>query len=205
MTGSKRTATRRHLVRFLWQFALIFVLLILPWPGWDQLYAQYFRGLGEMVFSRDEGQRLVRFRPSPPEQNSAALTTRMTLGNRDLMDANGKGRGEIVDLDTRSIGWVPTALTAALILATPIRWRRRGWALVWGMLLIHAFILFSLQTWIWNQEPGLSLLTLPPFLKQIVDDLQYTLITQLGASFSVPVIIWLLVTFRREDLERLKA
>jgi len=47
----------------------------------------------------------------------------MTLGNRALVDNSGKGLAEIVDLDTRSIGWMPTALTMALILATPVPWR----------------------------------------------------------------------------------
>jgi hypothetical protein len=31
------------------------------------------------------------------------------------------------------------ALTIALIMATPVQWRRRSWALLWGMLLINAF------------------------------------------------------------------
>ena len=205
MTGSKVASANRDLIRFLWRFALIFGLLILPWPGWDELYAQYFRTLGEVAFSRDGNQRLVRFEANPSPADHATLTTRLTLGNRELMGEDGKGRGEIVDLDTRSLGWVPTAMTTALILATPIRWSRRGWALLWGLLVVQGFILFSLQTWIWNQEPGLSLLALPPWLKQVVDDLQYTLVTQLGASFSVPVLVWLLVTFRREDWERFKA
>jgi hypothetical protein len=65
--------------------------------------------------------------------------------------------------------------------------------------LIHCFILFSLQTWIWNESPGLSLTTLSSFWKEVVDDLEYTLITQLGASFSMPVLIWIVVTYRRED------
>jgi len=71
--------------------------------------------------------------------------------------------------------------------------------LLWGLLLIHCFILFSLQTWIWDESPDLSLTTLSPFWKTVADDLEYTLVTQLGASFSVPVLIWILVTYRRED------
>jgi len=192
-------ATHRSLVRFVWRFALIFVLLIIPWPGWNKTYDHYFRALGELAFSRDDNKRLVRFTAPPEQPGHPELTTQMTLGNRDLMGANGTGLGEVVDLDTRSIGWVPTALTASLILATPIRWRRKAWAMFWGLLLVHGFILFSLQMWIWNEEPELSLLTLSPLAKQIVDDTQYLLITQLGASFSVPVLIWLLVSFRRED------
>jgi hypothetical protein len=33
----------------------------------------------------------------------------------------------------------------------------------------------------------------------MADDLEYTLITQMGVSFSMPVLIWIFVTFRLED------
>lgn len=190
---------RNPIIGFLCRFALIYGLLILPWPGWNELYGDYFRALGQMAFSRDGEKRIVLFEPHELQHGFSSLNTRMTLGNRDLTDSSGNGRAVMIDLDTRSIGWVPTALTVALILATPVPWRRRGWALLWGLLLIHGFILFSLQTWIWNESPGLSLTTLSPFWKEIVDDLEYTLVTQLGASFSVPVLIWIVVTYRRED------
>ena len=98
---------------------------------------------------------------------------------------------------------MPTALTAALVLATPISWRRRLIALAGGLVLIHLFILVSLQSWIWNNSTGVSLLALSSFWQQAADDLNYTLMNQLGVSFSVPVIIWVLVTFRRQDQDAL--
>jgi hypothetical protein len=193
---------RNPLVGFLCWFALIFGLLILPWPGWNDLYGQYFRELGRTAFSRDGEKRIVRFQHHELQHGFSTLNTQMTLNNRDLIDKAGKGLTATVDLDTRSIGWVPTALTAALILATPVPWRRRWWALFGGLILIHVFILFTLQTWLWNESPELSLTTLTPFQKEITDNLEYTFLTQLGASFTVPVLIWLLVTFRREDILR---
>jgi hypothetical protein len=42
-------------------------------------------------------------------------------------------------------------------------------------------------------------MTLTPFWQAVIDNLDYTLLTQMGASFSVPVLIWILVTFRGED------
>jgi len=182
------------------RFVLIFALLILPWPGWNEIYSSYFRALGEMAFSRQDDQRVVQFQPHYLQHGFSSLDTRMILGNRALVDANGNGLVEMVDLDSRSQGWMPTALTMALILATPVPWRQRGWALLWGLLLVNAFILFSLQVWIWDESPALSLIDLSPFSKTIIDDLQYTLITQLGAGFSVPILIWILVTIRRENL-----
>lgn len=190
---------RNSFFGFIGRFVLIYGLLIFPWPGWNDFYAGYFRGLGETAFSRENGNRIVLFAIHPVQHGFSHLDVRMTLGNRSLVDSEGNGQAEMVDLDTRSIGWLPTALTAALILATPIPWRRRCGALIGGIVLVHCFILFSLQTWIWDESPALSLLRLSPFWKRVADELEYALITQLGASFSVPLVIWILVTFRRTD------
>jgi hypothetical protein len=189
----------KPVVRFLARFVVIYGILLLPFPFWNDAYGSYFRALGTAVFSRDTGSRVVRFDPHELNHGFSHLGTRMTLANRDAVDHQGKTRAKTVELDTRSIGWVPTALTGALILATPISWMRRGWALLGGMLLVHLFILFSLQSWIWDESPSVSLMTLSPFWKARADDLEYTLMAQLGASFSVPLLIWIVVTFRRRD------
>jgi hypothetical protein len=183
---------------FLLRFAFIFGLLIFPWPGWNETYGQYFRVIGEAAFTRDEGRRAVVFSPGDAAAVASGLDTGITLGNRGL-DTGGKSLVRKSSLDTRSIGWVPTALTIALIAATPIPVRRRFWAILGGLVLVHAFILFSLQAWIWNNSTDVSLLSLSPFWKKVAGDLDYTLIDQLGASFSIPVLIWILVTFGRQD------
>jgi len=182
------------------RFTIIFGLLVFPWPGWNEIYGGYFRALGQAAFSRQDDQRIVRLAPHHEQHGFSSLDTQMTMGNRALVDNEGNGQAKIIGLDTRSIGWMPTALTMALILATPVPWRQRAWALLWGLLLIHAFILFSLQVWIWDESPALSLMSLSPFSQTIMDELEYTLLTQMGASFSVPILIWILVTIRRENL-----
>ena len=200
-----RKISAKQIIGPLLLFVLIFGLLVFPWPGWNALYGSYFRTLGEAAFSRTDDQRVVLFEPHSVQHGFSTLDTRMTLANRTLADSSGHGLAKQTTLDTRSIGWMPTALTIALILATPIPWRQRAWALLWGLLLIHAFILFSLQVWIWDESSALSLLDVPPFLQTILDELKYTLITQLGVSFSMPPLIWILVSFRRKDFALLYA
>jgi len=188
---------RQHrLVAILVRFALIFGLLIYPYRGLDEGYASYFRLLGTMVFDRDGDARVVRFEAHEIQHGFSILSTQMLVANRGTVDANGRGKVLLVDLDTRSIGWIPTALTIALVLATPIPWRRSVWALFWGLVLIHIFILFSLQVAIWDQWAELSFYAASPLWQKIVNALYYTLITQMGASFAAPVVIWIAVTFR---------
>jgi hypothetical protein len=191
------STTRAAVWRFLPAFVVVFGLLIAPWPGWNGAYADYFRAFGSAVFSVGDGNRVVVFAPSSGA--APGLDTQVTLGNRALLDEHGRGLLKRTEIDSRSIGWVPTALTIALVAATPIPWRRRLLALAGGLVLIHAFIFFSLLSWIWDNSPDLSLLTLSDFWRSCASQLDYALVAQLGASFSVPVIIWIVVTFRRHD------
>jgi hypothetical protein len=193
----KGKLARGPVVSFLLRFVVVFGLLIAPWPGWNGIYAQYFQAFGQTVFNLGESQRVVDFQPSTGKYPE--LDTQVTLGNRALADSTGKALIKRTEIDSRSVGWVPTALTVALVAATPIPWRRRLGALVGGLVLIHLFIFFTLQTWVWNNSSELSLITLSAFWQNVSDQLNYALLNQLGASFSVPVVIWILVTFRRQD------
>ncbi len=190
---------RKLILRFLLRFALIYGLLIAPWPGWSELYSEGFRAVGNAVFGGSEGQRLLYFEAHRETRGFASLDTRIVLANRTQAYSSGNASAKMLGIDPRSIGWTPTALTIAFIAATPIPWRRKTGALIWGLIWIHAFILFSVWVYIWNNSTEVSLVTLSPFWKEIADDLQYTLVTQMGVSFSVPVLIWILVCFRRED------
>jgi len=194
---------RSLIVRFLIRFVLIFGLLVLPWPGWNDLYGHAFRAVGNAVFAQDGEKRVLYFSAHRQTQGFSSVDTQITIGNRDLIDSNGKGLAALLGLDTRSVGWMPTALTIALIMSTPIPLQRRAWSLLWGLLLVHAFILFSVAVYIWDKSTTVSLDTLSPFYKPIADGLEYTLVTQMGISFSIPVLIWIAVMFRREDVGKL--
>jgi hypothetical protein len=184
---------------FLLRFVVIFGLLIVPWPGWNQTYSHYFQIFGQSLFNSSSAMpRMIVFQPSP--EKDSVRDTRVTLENATLADSNGNGPVRRTELDSRSIGWVPTALTMALVLATPIPWTRRLLALAGGLVLIHLFLIFTLQCWIWDNSADMSLLTLSNLGQRVIDEVNYALMNQLGASFSIPIVIWILVTFRRQDV-----
>ncbi len=193
---------RRHraLAFFLLRFALLYGLLIAPWPGWNALYGRWFRAVNATVYASND-HRIVIFGAAEPALRP--LDTMVTLANRDRMDRRGHMPARKLGLDSRGIGWVPTALLLALTLASPVGWRRRLWALIWGLLIMHGFILFSVGCYIWDQSNDLGLVALTPFWKSVSNGLVETLIIQLGASFVVPALVWLLVAIRIRDLNGL--
>ena len=179
---------------FVCRFVLVYALLAIPWPGLNTAYGHYFRALGRMVFG-DNDRRELSFE-APGENERHLHDTRIVIVNRALMHADGSG--PVRNLDMNASGFSrATALLLALIFATPIPWRRRVWAMVWGLLWIHAFILLFLGFCIWNESAEIGLVTLSPFWKSFANGLKEAVIAQL--SLAISVLIWILVTFRRGD------
>jgi hypothetical protein len=186
---------------FVLRFAALYLLLLGPWPGWNQGYSDYFRSLCRA----DEGlfndpwsirfEQLRRTRANP-------LDTRILLASPTATNADGLHPAVALDLDSRSIGWVPTALLLALVLSTPMNWSRLVQALLGGLAAVHVFIAFSVRIHIVSQAlalPGAEAMGLSAWQKQALGALDQTLITQIGASFTVPVLIWALVALRVAD------
>jgi hypothetical protein len=187
----------RPIARFLGWLAVLYALLIAPWPGLNSAYGRWFRWIGGTVFAGGD-RWFVKFEADPAEH--PLLDTQITIADPGRANPSGRMPARILHLDSRGIGWVPTALLTALTLATPIPWRRRAVALLVGLLLVQGFILGSVGSYLWSESAKLGLITPGPFWKAIADGLTETLIVQLGAGFAVPALIWLVVCFRIEDL-----
>lgn len=189
-------------MRFLLGATLLYAVLIAPWPGLGPGYRAWFRCLGEAVFAHSGGRWYVKFDDIPQGQRRS-LDTRITLADRGRADKKGNTPARLLDLDIRGVAWVPTALTVALILATPIPWGRRLRALGAGLVGIHVFIVFALAIYLVDtasdSASGAALIGLAPFWKVIVSGLDELLITQLGAGFVAPVAIWAAATLRSGD------
>ena len=145
---------------------------------------------------------LLEFQPldNPHHQWPPNFDTAIILANRDLLDQDGQEQRFMLTVDAWQMGWAPTACLMAFALATPISWRRRMWALFWGFLWVHGFILLTLGIFIWNESTRVALVTLTPFWKEIANRLEEQALNPVGPSFFAAALIWLLITFRRQDL-----
>lgn len=195
---------RRPAAAFIAAFAFVYGLLILPWPGWHDCYGEFFRAFNRSIFVRDGDRRILRFEPMLGAPG-VPLDTQITLANREQRSAQGSAPAVFLAVTSRAVGWIPTAVLAALIVASPVPWRRRCSAFLWGMVAMHLYIAGFIAVYVWNnsdEASGLWLVPLLPYWKPIVVGM-FKIMTTSGVSLVVPTLLWILLVFRQSDLERL--
>ncbi len=176
----------RPIVGFLARFFLVFVVLTALWPMVSGTYCDLFRSGGDILFG---GYGSVRFRTLPEQEGMD--DTKVFVRNRNSR------QWAWITISSKHVGYTSTAVLTALIIATPVGWTRRVGALGCGHLLLHGFIALRLLVFVragpaevvdtfWNRTIGAGLLSVS---------------TGQGVSYIVPILIWIVISFRREDLE----
>ena len=100
---------------------------------------------------------------------------------------------------SRMMGYAPTVVIIALFLATPTTWQRRGWGLLWGLLLVHLFIAVRLSLTIakdgFAAEKAYALFRPSEFWFGVLKRVETVVVDNPTAYLAVCVIIWLLICF----------
>lgn len=186
---------RKRIAGFFLRLVVVYGLFILPWPGLDDAYLAAFRGIGRTLVSEfgDVG-RVVFKNERHPQGDWTAVMILANVRDEVAMQRNYQTR----------YCYLATALTAALVLATPLPWRRRLAALVAGLVLIHLFLAARLWLGLVDgfSEARMNVVHLSPFWKQAVRLGVTVLLVSPESTFVVPVFVWLIVAIRTRDVER---
>jgi len=188
-------ASAKPIAAFFLKAALWYALLLFPWLGGARVYATAFRTAGNVLFRVFGSSGRVYFNPLPPgkeRDTEIVLENIKTRGARGTMDAN-----------SRRMGFMATAFLSALVLATPIPRPRRLVALVWGLVLISVFVAFKMYLQLVNafsDDNVLAIYTFGAFTKTVVVALIKVFSMSPVTAYIAPVVIWVLVAFRRGDL-----
>lgn len=181
---------------------LYFALLDLAWFWIADAYAVVYRATGNFFFCR-VGEGIVRFSPM--------------LRDDDTMDTVaefGRVAGPPAAVGSYSSsgiqGYLPTAALTAMVLATPVPWRRRLKALPVGLLLIHAFVLLRMGVMVWHWfgdiRSGAARLYEPgPCAESAIRLIQVALWESPAAGLFMPAVIWAVVLVRSEDIHRVRS
>lgn len=187
---------QKKLVLFFCRFAAFFLLFALPWPGVDHASSAALCGIARLVFPAEDGNRQLIFETTTNDPRRQHYL-RVEITNRLLMHRDGSGPVRYLDLDARSFFWQPMALMLALILATPVPWRRRGIAALAGTAVLACLGLVFLKFCIWSESSEVNLVSLSPAWKTAM--LRIEDLWKFQTILTIPVLVWILVTFRRSD------
>jgi hypothetical protein len=141
MTSSSASATPR---KPLLQFALhglLLALLVGYWPTPRELYPDFFRSHARVLYGGGDEPR-VKLGPAPPGP----------VREDSVMEGYTRGALEPawrVELSTIKLGYWPSAVMLALLLATPMATRARWVAAAIGLLWLHVFALGRVGLGVW--------------------------------------------------------
>lgn len=200
-TNTDRRNFRRFKIRLIVRFFCIFVViygsLTALWFSVGPVYSKFYQKGATVLFGKFGPDGTVRFCQSQNELKDIDIFFR----NKELTDpVSKKVTVYVVHHSSRYNGYYITALLIALIVATPLTFKRRGLAVLLGMILIHVFIALKMLIQIIEVSIGpLCLFQLNPFFGQLQSIAEMVFVHYITPSFTVSVIIWIVVCFRRSD------
>jgi hypothetical protein len=183
-------------VGFFARALVYYIALLFLWMLIGEAYASTYRTVGNTIFQKFPPHGRVRI--IPKERPTRLLDSTLRLGNVET-------RGVLAqDFSARYHGYAPTRLMLSLILASPIPWSRRIWALLWGTALIHVWIVFELSLMIldgYTGDHGAAMFTYNPTIMKNVKWIFHVAVETIVPRYVIPSLLWILVTFRRGDWE----
>jgi hypothetical protein len=189
---------RRAIALFFVKVVIIYGLFVLPWLRGPDVYAWAFRKAGTVFFRHFGGAGRVFFGPTEPRK--APYDTTVTITNLRIL------RTGHFDVDTRNMGYLATAFAFALIVASPVPWRRRLLAAILGVAIMSAFVWLQMYLRLVNafEDPAMGpMFGLSPFWKRALDMGITVLSRNPVTAYVGPLFVWAALTIRREDFVRL--
>jgi hypothetical protein len=183
------------LISGLFAKALVYYLALLGlWMVIGETYANAYRASATKIFRKfpPHGTVFVTVNPKP----TRLLDSELRLGNDETRAWFSQ------TFSARYHGYAPMRLVLSLILASPFPWRRRGWAVLWGLVLIHAWIVFELFLMILDGYTGdhaAAMFTYNPTIMNNVKWIVHVAVETIVPRYVIPTVVWILVMFRRGD------
>jgi hypothetical protein len=193
--------TKRLITGFFLRLVLAYAAFMAAWPLLKTPYSAWHRTAGNACLSPITSRGVISFQRAPG--NDPVRDTVIYI-----QDPQTPGAELLVPISARYTGYMPTAFTASLILATPIPWRRRFTALLIAMILVHVFILgwltLSLIDEMSNPAAPFQLAQFTEMDKRILRFVVTNFVESvIATAYVVPIFIWIIAAFRRRDREQL--
>lgn len=192
----------KPLLLFLIKAVIIYALLAAPFSFYDTAYGKFYRAAGKIFFNKIKSTGFVLF--SEGREN---YITHINLGNDALVRADKTTDTVMDDINIRFRGYLPTVLFIALVIAAPVPIKRKFMSLLTGLMLLTGLLM--LKQWIHilylcDRNPWLALYSFSNSEKKMIDFIYENYVITIPPTLFLTVAIWLIVTFRKDDLKLLK-
>jgi hypothetical protein len=196
MADVGRFSVRRFLIRLL----VLYALLVIPWPGVRTAYLTAFRGVGNLL--RDHVHPSVSVSFVQPGEGDEGIAGRRDWNTDIRVVRRATGASGVMSYETQH-GYLATALTIALVLATPLPRRRKLTAMAWALVLISLFVAARVYLGILfilcSGQPVAPFHPAPGLQKLLVLSVQ-ALLGSPESTFIVPVFVWCIAAVRGRDV-----
>lgn len=175
---------KKELLLFAAKFAVVFGLLVTPWPGVPRSFSSAFNQVadfcGHGLFSTE--RHAVRFVSAP----AAAVD-----GDWDcvvlVQNATSGAMVDAASLDLHRVVYLPLAVFLALSLASPLRRRGiRPLLLLGGLFLLPLLALLPIGSFL----AQIHVLALGTTAQSFVDIAYRALVTPPGMAYAIPALLW---------------
>ncbi|MCH8146750.1 MAG: hypothetical protein IH987_01990 [Planctomycetes bacterium] len=184
---------------FLVALVVYSAIVLFPWSGPRRGYRALFIATIHGVYGRFGSAGLVR---CEKRDIDAIDDINIYLGKRI-----GKRIGETpVAVSTARLGYAPLAFLVALVVATPVSWGRKWRSLAWGLVFVETFVVVrsGLLIAYWFGSPGDVRIYAPGEVSGWIIATAYELLAHApGASFLIPTLVWVAVSWRADDVRKL--
>ena len=176
--------------------ALFYGLFLVAWPVVETGFVSLYSGCANAAFGSMVPDAHVRFQPELPPKG--IIDTHIHVTNLRT------GARRITGMSSRHPAYLQIALFVSLVLATPMPWRRKPWALLGGLVLVALAIackqaIVLLYSFAW---PSVGILTPQAPWDVLLNVAGHLAYTDLVIVLVIPLFIWFLVCFRASDWQR---
>ncbi len=188
-------------------FFIVLAALLLPGGKFNKSIAGIYAGIGNAVYPVfiDNDKRIIECEVEKHTEDNHRL--KVKIGNLEHRTPDGRILARVLRINVRTFAYIPTAFLIALIAVTPVPFFRRLTALISGFIIYQLFIIIKMIAFLFQSSPKeFAVADLPGLIRTLVDafcDI-FILKTEMGTSLALSVLIWVIVTFRLSDIEKIR-
>lgn len=191
----------KPLLLFLLKAAIIYALLSTPISLYDEMYGTYYRACANKLFHRFHGNGVAWF-----SEGNGKFATLINVANKLSVGSDNQTDILVAAVDTRW-GYHPTILIITLILSSPVPLKRKTIAMASGIILVTGMVM--IKQWIdimylCEKNKWLKLYDFSESNKKVLEKIYIEYVDSVSPALLFVVAIWILVTFRKDDLKILQ-